>query len=451
MLTRNQGKIMRTIDFESSRYCNKGQESALLERYEEAIVYFDKAVTADSKNVDAWHYKGIALKCLQRYPEAIVCLNIALSLDRSNKQVSHQITKVTRLRVDELAVIVHSEDVPSTLRIHAAEELGNMKDPNAIDPLLRVLPNGDREIRSTALEALNKFHISWPGQYMSALTYASDCSTLDLACRQFVESRVDYHVNRCMDQLISDPDLIYMKNRLKQFSRVSARALVENFRHKKEGYRVAAAEILIDAGEIAAILPLIKLLKHRKAATRALAAFTLHSFGDADTLARSIIRASDMTVPRKIGLFEALKHIHTRAVYQGMTIQLNYHLPAINEFCNGILEDSDVELAAKASAIKHATELLTPVQRDAPGSDRQLLRTLQNKPEDDNGEALLRPDPSVPPELWRCEYGHLNTTDDAYCPKCRPFVHKVNQASKHLHAILIRFPPRSRKSDDKQS
>ena len=65
----------------------KGVELSELERYEEAIACYDKAISLDPELSDAWYNKGLALDCLERHKEAIACYSEAISLDPENAEV----------------------------------------------------------------------------------------------------------------------------------------------------------------------------------------------------------------------------------------------------------------------------------------------------------------------------------------------------------------------------
>ncbi|MDW0288181.1 MAG: tetratricopeptide repeat protein, partial [Nitrososphaeraceae archaeon] len=60
---------------------NKGVALGYLGRYEEAIIWYDKALEVDPKNVDALYNKGVALDNLGRYQEAIIWYDKALEVD----------------------------------------------------------------------------------------------------------------------------------------------------------------------------------------------------------------------------------------------------------------------------------------------------------------------------------------------------------------------------------
>jgi tetratricopeptide (TPR) repeat protein len=55
-----------------------------LGKFQEAIVWYDKALAIDPKNVDVLTAKGLTLYNLQKYQEAIVWIDKALAIDPDN-------------------------------------------------------------------------------------------------------------------------------------------------------------------------------------------------------------------------------------------------------------------------------------------------------------------------------------------------------------------------------
>ena len=60
---------------------DKGISLAALDRYEEAIACYDKALAIDPRNAKVWSNKGVSLADLGRHMEAMDCYNKALTLD----------------------------------------------------------------------------------------------------------------------------------------------------------------------------------------------------------------------------------------------------------------------------------------------------------------------------------------------------------------------------------
>lgn len=67
------------------RYANawlkKGGCFSTLKRYEEALVCYDKVLEIDSKSTSAWNLKGVCLYNLERYDEALESFDKATSFD----------------------------------------------------------------------------------------------------------------------------------------------------------------------------------------------------------------------------------------------------------------------------------------------------------------------------------------------------------------------------------
>ena len=62
----------------------KGKNSIIEAKYDEAVKSLDKATDIDPKNRDAWYYKGLSFYNLQRYLEAVKSLDKATDIDPKN-------------------------------------------------------------------------------------------------------------------------------------------------------------------------------------------------------------------------------------------------------------------------------------------------------------------------------------------------------------------------------
>ena len=71
-----QDKIAQLID--------KGKNSIIEAKYDEAVKSLDNATDIDPKNSDAWYYKGLSFYNLQRYLEAVKSLDKATDIDPKN-------------------------------------------------------------------------------------------------------------------------------------------------------------------------------------------------------------------------------------------------------------------------------------------------------------------------------------------------------------------------------
>ena len=56
--------------------------------YNNALSFFDQALSQDPTNADLWNYKGIALRSLGRYDEALECYNKSLEIEPRDKESS---------------------------------------------------------------------------------------------------------------------------------------------------------------------------------------------------------------------------------------------------------------------------------------------------------------------------------------------------------------------------
>ncbi len=99
---------MSTVDFEAEYHISKARELAVLERYDEALVRFDRALAADPSHADAWHFKGVTLLYMDQPAPAKECLERALSLRPGNREILRQLKRVHR----RLEPIDHDSQVP---------------------------------------------------------------------------------------------------------------------------------------------------------------------------------------------------------------------------------------------------------------------------------------------------------------------------------------------------
>jgi tetratricopeptide (TPR) repeat protein len=71
----------------ASVWYNKGVALVDLGKYEEALVYFDKAIELNPNDAEVWDNKGIALGHLGKHDEALACFNKALEQNPNNAEV----------------------------------------------------------------------------------------------------------------------------------------------------------------------------------------------------------------------------------------------------------------------------------------------------------------------------------------------------------------------------
>lgn len=78
------GVPVKAVDLEivwlAQAWSNKGNALASLDRYEEALSCYDRALEMDPRLVEAWHGKGNSLANLGRYEEALSCFDRALEI-----------------------------------------------------------------------------------------------------------------------------------------------------------------------------------------------------------------------------------------------------------------------------------------------------------------------------------------------------------------------------------
>ena len=65
-----------------------GKEQLNRGNYNNALNFFEQAISLDQRDPDLWNLKGIVLRSLGRYDEAISCFNKSLSIDPRDKNAS---------------------------------------------------------------------------------------------------------------------------------------------------------------------------------------------------------------------------------------------------------------------------------------------------------------------------------------------------------------------------
>jgi len=65
-----------------------GKEQLDCGNYDNALNFFEQAISLDQKDTDLWNLKGITLRSLGRYDEAVSCFNKSLSIDPRDKNAS---------------------------------------------------------------------------------------------------------------------------------------------------------------------------------------------------------------------------------------------------------------------------------------------------------------------------------------------------------------------------
>ncbi|MTJ09440.1 MULTISPECIES: tetratricopeptide repeat protein [unclassified Anabaena] len=80
-IIKQQNRQPVTLNQSSQYWFEQGIELIDLERYEEAISYFDKAIAINPDDHDAWFHRGTVLDELQRYREAIASYDKAIAIN----------------------------------------------------------------------------------------------------------------------------------------------------------------------------------------------------------------------------------------------------------------------------------------------------------------------------------------------------------------------------------
>ncbi len=75
-------QFMQYLNEEADKLKESGNELFRQDRYDEALVLFERALTIDPDNPHFWNNKAIALRALNRYEEAVIAYERAMILDR---------------------------------------------------------------------------------------------------------------------------------------------------------------------------------------------------------------------------------------------------------------------------------------------------------------------------------------------------------------------------------
>jgi len=73
-------------------------------KFDEAILYFDRAIKLDKSNVKAWYNKALTLKNLRRYAESLKCLKYAQKLSPNDSEIMR--------KIEEIRVILKAQKTP---------------------------------------------------------------------------------------------------------------------------------------------------------------------------------------------------------------------------------------------------------------------------------------------------------------------------------------------------
>jgi tetratricopeptide (TPR) repeat protein len=74
-------------DYWNAKGCALSKER----RFEEALMYFDRALKLDGADAKIWYNKGLCLKALHRYPDALACFSQGRNLDPGDKDIQREI------------------------------------------------------------------------------------------------------------------------------------------------------------------------------------------------------------------------------------------------------------------------------------------------------------------------------------------------------------------------
>jgi len=169
---------------DSISYFLKALDQVSLGEYSDAIEYFNKAIDLDPKWGRAWYYKGLLSKLLgyeevadlafamvkqlgfdENVPIADIeqCFRALRDENISIRLIATDIFRELKFRPAVLSLIHALQyDDNSGVRWKAADALGHIRDPIAMDPLIRALKDEDYNVRGYAALALGRFGVNGP-------------------------------------------------------------------------------------------------------------------------------------------------------------------------------------------------------------------------------------------------------------------------------------------------
>lgn len=80
--------LSKLVVLESQNLTKKGKEFLDVGRYDEALEYFEQALSLSQNDPELWNLKGITLRSIGRYDEASECFNMSLKIDPRDRHSS---------------------------------------------------------------------------------------------------------------------------------------------------------------------------------------------------------------------------------------------------------------------------------------------------------------------------------------------------------------------------
>lgn len=157
-----------------------------LSRYEEAIDSYDQALEIKHEHHYAWHRRGMALKNLGCYEEAVTSYNQALRIRAKEPQVLYHLgNALSELGRFQEAIASYSQALAIKPDLHQAWiARGKLRDSNALKPLIELLQeNSDANLRYEAAEVLGELRNKDANQALLKALQDDNADTCAVAIR----------------------------------------------------------------------------------------------------------------------------------------------------------------------------------------------------------------------------------------------------------------------------
>lgn len=141
--------------------------------YSRAYIQCQLALFGDTYNSDAWNMLGIIHEEDEAYRQAYFCYKMAVSCDPSFEEARSNLDDIVREYGGENAnvrtLLSDLETGEDDLIYDAVVNLGELNDPDAIEPLLTVLNHPRRKIVLAAIQSLGNLHATQAAEIMDSI------------------------------------------------------------------------------------------------------------------------------------------------------------------------------------------------------------------------------------------------------------------------------------------
>jgi HEAT repeat protein len=250
-------------------------------------------------------------RCAEIGAPAVKPLIRALRWTRGRREVVEALVKIGSPAVEQLITLLR--DVSSTLldeaakyRLHAAEMLGRIGDPRAIEPLVSCLKDENQEVRKAAFETLRK--LGWKHDKIEdEVLFLLEVNDLK-QCAELGASAVEPLID-CL-ATGSTPEKIFSTEVLTKIRDVRAvEPLIAALSDEEGDVREASATALGWIGDTRAVGALIDALQDYAASVRKCAAYALAKIRDLRALEPLLETLNDGEEDVRIGVISALGKI----------------------------------------------------------------------------------------------------------------------------------------------